>query len=156
MTGVDPLRLGEVRRRVAVVKSYLALEEPTDAHRKDHAEQLGLSVNQFLALVRAWREHGRAVAMSGAGAAKGTPSSQECQEPARGEQGGSGGCDREARARYVTRRDNPPGEEGVRRDPGQTALPQHDMEHGNGKPKVTRRGGAGRYRGVPVPRESSR
>lgn len=71
MAGVDPLRLGEVRRRVGVVKSYLSLRDPSDAHRRDHAEQLGLSVNQFLALVRAWREHGRAVAISCAGAAKG-------------------------------------------------------------------------------------
>jgi hypothetical protein len=73
MTGVDPLRLGEIRRRVGVVKSYLLLPEPSDADRKYHAEQLGLSVNQFLALVRAWREHGRAVAISCAGAAKGAP-----------------------------------------------------------------------------------
>jgi hypothetical protein len=73
MTGVDPLRLAEVRRRVAVVKSFIALTEPTDADRKTHAMELRLSVNQFLALVRAWREHGRAVAISCAGAAKGTP-----------------------------------------------------------------------------------
>lgn len=37
-----------------------------------HARSLGLSVNQFLALVRAWREHGRAVAISDTGAARGT------------------------------------------------------------------------------------
>ncbi len=73
MSGVDPLRINEVRRRVAVVKSYLTLTGPTDADKNTHAVQLGLSVNQFLALVRAWREHGRAVAISGAGAAKGTP-----------------------------------------------------------------------------------
>ncbi|UAJ11074.1 hypothetical protein [Polymorphobacter megasporae] len=73
MTGVNPLRLNEVRRRVSVVRDYIALRAPTDQDRIDHAAALGLSVNQFLALVRAWREHGKAVAISGAGAAKGVP-----------------------------------------------------------------------------------
>lgn len=72
MTGVNPLRIEEVRRRVVVVQDYLADTEPDDASRRRHAKSLGLSVNQFLALVRAWREHGRAVAISGAGAARGT------------------------------------------------------------------------------------
>lgn len=73
MTGVDPLRVEEVRRRIAVVLDYLAESAPDVASRRRHARSLGLSVNQFLALVRAWREHGRAVAISGAGAARGMP-----------------------------------------------------------------------------------
>jgi hypothetical protein len=73
LTGVDPLRINEVRRRVEVVKSYLEVPQPDENDRRRHAGMLGLSVNQFMALVRAWREHGRAVAMSGAGAARGTP-----------------------------------------------------------------------------------
>ncbi|MEA3051910.1 MAG: hypothetical protein QOG72_813 [Sphingomonadales bacterium] len=75
MTGVDPLRLGEVRRRVAAVKSYLRIRQPTDHDRRRHARALGLSGNQFLALVRAWKEHGRAAAIAGAGTARGTPRS---------------------------------------------------------------------------------
>lgn len=73
MAGVDPLRLRETRRRIAVVKSYIILEAPTDNDRTRHAAELRLSVNQFLALVRLWREYGRASAISCAGAAKGTP-----------------------------------------------------------------------------------
>ena len=73
LAGVDPLRINEVRRRVAVVRAYLAEPAPDERARRRHAALLGLSVSQFLALVRAWREHGRAVAMSGAGAARGKP-----------------------------------------------------------------------------------
>ena len=73
MTGVDPLRFAEVRRRVGAIREYLSLHEPTDDERATHAATLGLSVNQFMALVRAWREYGRASAISGAGAQKGTP-----------------------------------------------------------------------------------
>ena len=72
MTSVDLLRIGEVRRRLATVLDYLAKEMPNDASLTRHARSLGLSVNQFLALVRARRKHGRAVAISGAGAARGT------------------------------------------------------------------------------------
>ena len=73
LTGVDPLRIAEIRRRVAVVRSYLSLVEPDDSHRKAHARDLGLSVNQFLALVRAWSQNEEASALSGSGAAKGSP-----------------------------------------------------------------------------------
>lgn len=72
MTGVDPLRMAEVRRRVAAIKSYIALPAPDDRARRRHAKSLGLSVNQFLALVRVWRETGRANAVSGSGASRGT------------------------------------------------------------------------------------
>ena len=75
LTGVDPLRIEEVRRRVIAVKSYLRITEPTDQDRRRHAGELNLSVNQFLGLVRAWKEHGHAAAIAGAGAARGTPRS---------------------------------------------------------------------------------
>lgn len=68
MSGVDPLRWDEVRRRIAVVKSYLSLTNATDADRSDHATRLGLSANQFMALVRSWREHRSAAKVAGSGA----------------------------------------------------------------------------------------
>ncbi len=71
MTGVDPMRWAEVRRRVAVVKEFLAIPWPTDADRTKHAARLSLSVNQFYALVRAWQEYGRASAIAGSAATKG-------------------------------------------------------------------------------------
>ena len=72
MTGVDPLRRQEVRRRVAAVRSFAAIDAPTDVDRRAHADRLGLSVNQFLALVRAWREHGRAAALAASGKGRGS------------------------------------------------------------------------------------
>lgn len=71
MTGVDPMRWAEVRRRVAVVKDFLAISAPTEADRTSHAARLDLSVNQFYALVRAWQEYGRASAIAGSAATKG-------------------------------------------------------------------------------------
>ena len=73
LSGVDPLRLVEIRRRVAVVKSYLQIKAPNEADRRKHAFELDLSVNQFLALVRAWSQQQKASAISGAGTAKGSP-----------------------------------------------------------------------------------
>lgn len=73
MSGVDPMRYAEMRRRVSAVRSFLDIETPEDADRVRYAVELGLSVNQFLALVRTWREHGRASAISGSGASKGAP-----------------------------------------------------------------------------------
>ncbi|KHA65171.1 hypothetical protein [Sphingomonas sp. Ant20] len=74
MDGVDPLRWAEVRRRADVIRKYLAVEDADEVHRKEHARLLGLSPNQFMALVRAWREHeGRAARLAGSGAKRGAP-----------------------------------------------------------------------------------
>lgn len=75
LSGVDPLRREEVRRRVSVVKAFLALPAPGDADRRRHAEALNLSSNQFMALVRAWREHQRASSVAGSGSTRGNPRS---------------------------------------------------------------------------------
>ncbi|WCP14050.1 hypothetical protein sphantq_02492 [Sphingobium sp. AntQ-1] len=71
MSGVDPLRYDEVRRRVAVVKDYLALPLPTEADQKAHAVRLDLSINQFMALVRVWRDYRSAAKMAASGAHRG-------------------------------------------------------------------------------------
>lgn len=68
LSGVDPLRWDEVRRRVSVVKDYLSLPFPTNLDQKAHANQLDLSVNQFMALVRVWREYRSAARMAASGA----------------------------------------------------------------------------------------
>lgn len=74
MEGVDPLRWAEVRRRADVIRKYLAIDSADDVDRKEHAALLGLSSNQFMALVRAWREHeGRAARLAGSGARRGAP-----------------------------------------------------------------------------------
>ncbi len=71
MSGVDPLRRVEVRRRIGVIKDFIGIAKPNDADRKSHADRLELSVSQFLGLVRAWKEYGRPSAISGSGFTKG-------------------------------------------------------------------------------------
>lgn len=71
MSGVDPLRRAEVRRRIGVIKDFIGIAKPNDADRKSHADRLELSVSQFLGLVRAWKEYGRPSAISGSGFTKG-------------------------------------------------------------------------------------
>ncbi len=61
MSGVNPLRWAEVRRRIATVQSYLLLPDPTDQDRAEHAKSIGVSANQFIALVRSWRGNPRLV-----------------------------------------------------------------------------------------------
>ncbi|WP_206240463.1 hypothetical protein [Novosphingobium terrae] len=72
LSGVDAMRRPEARRRVGVVVDFLRIASPTDADRADHAAKLGLSVNQFSALVRAWRMHGSAAKLAGSGAHRGS------------------------------------------------------------------------------------
>ncbi|MEO7468783.1 MAG: hypothetical protein ABIV36_17345 [Sphingobium limneticum] len=71
MSGVDAMRRSEVRTRVGVVRAFLELASPSESDRRTHADLLGLSVNQFMALVRAWRMHGSPAKMAGAGGHRG-------------------------------------------------------------------------------------
>ena len=73
LTGVDPLRRAEVRRRVAVVRSFLTIMLPNDDDRRRHAQMLDLSVNQFKALVRAWLAHPSAGSVAQSGVSRGKP-----------------------------------------------------------------------------------
>lgn len=71
MSGVDPLRWAEIRRRVAVIKEFLTIRKPCDQDRQCYAHRLDLRTSQFMALVSAWREYGRASAIAGGGKEKG-------------------------------------------------------------------------------------
>lgn len=66
LTGVHPVRRAETLRRIAVIKSFIALGRSTRADAEHHAGLLGIGYNQFFLLVRAWLEHGRASALPGA------------------------------------------------------------------------------------------
>lgn len=68
LSGVAPLRRPETRRRVEAIRAYLGIDEPNDADRAAAAAGIGLGVQQFLSLVRAWTVHGEAVAIAKAGA----------------------------------------------------------------------------------------
>jgi hypothetical protein len=73
LSGVDPLRRDEVRRRIAVVKSFLALAASDDDDLRRHARKLELSTSQFKALVRAWRDYPSGSSMAQSGRSRGRP-----------------------------------------------------------------------------------
>jgi len=66
LTGVHPVRRAETLRRIAVIKSFIALGRSTRADADHHAALLGIGYNHFFVLLRAWLEHGRASALPGA------------------------------------------------------------------------------------------
>lgn len=55
LSGVDPVRWPEIRRRVAILDEFVALRRPSAGTRSRYAERLGLSGSQFLHLARVWR-----------------------------------------------------------------------------------------------------
>jgi hypothetical protein len=66
MSGVSPERRAEVRRRIGVVREYLAIDNPTRDDDTNYAALMGLHPAGFLRLVRIWRETGKASALPGA------------------------------------------------------------------------------------------
>lgn len=56
-SGVDPARVPEARRRIAAIRSYLALPKPTTADANRISKSVGLSRWTFVRLVRAWTEY---------------------------------------------------------------------------------------------------
>jgi hypothetical protein len=73
LSGVAPLRRAETRRRVGAIRAYLQIPEPTDADRAAAAASIGLGVQQFMSIVRAWTIHGEATAIAKAGVNAGAP-----------------------------------------------------------------------------------
>jgi hypothetical protein len=67
LSGVDPLRWGEIRRRVAVITDFLAIGKPTQRERDEHARRLGIGTKTFMRLVAIWRAHREARLLDGAG-----------------------------------------------------------------------------------------
>lgn len=73
LSGVDPRRWPEIRRRIDAIQGYIALGRRDGARRDEYAAQLGISPMMFLSLVKAWKEHGDAVRLSGSGLDRGRP-----------------------------------------------------------------------------------
>lgn len=73
LSGVAPLRRAETRRRIGAIRAYLQIAEPSDADRAAAAASIGLGVQQFMSLVRAWTIHREATAIAKAGANAGAP-----------------------------------------------------------------------------------
>lgn len=56
-SGVNPLRLPMALRRLAAIKKYLKLSNPTQQDTKEIAQSVGLSRSYFQTLVNAWLAH---------------------------------------------------------------------------------------------------
>lgn len=54
---VDPLRVPEARRRIAAIRSYLALAQPTTVDAIRIGRSIGLSRWRFVRLVAVWQAH---------------------------------------------------------------------------------------------------
>ncbi len=57
LSGVDPARVPEARRRIKAIRTYLALEKPTTADAVRIGKNVGLSRWRFVRLAAAWRVH---------------------------------------------------------------------------------------------------
>ncbi|GMN14870.1 hypothetical protein MTsPCn7_26500 [Altererythrobacter sp. MTPC7] len=68
LSGIDPRRWAEVRRRAAVVRDYLQKNQRDAASAKLAAGRLDLSVSQFAVLTRAFEIHRNHASLAGAGA----------------------------------------------------------------------------------------
>lgn len=55
LSGVDPARWPEIRRRIATLDEFIAYKRPAARLRRRYAKRLGLSESQFLHLARVWR-----------------------------------------------------------------------------------------------------
>lgn len=66
LTGVDPARWPEIRRRVEVLDEYIALWRPDAATRQEYADRLDMSASNLLTIARVWRLNRSAAALPGA------------------------------------------------------------------------------------------
>lgn len=66
LSGVDPVRVPEIRRRVAILDEYVALHRPSAEVRRTYADRMNLSVSQLYHLARVWRISRRAASIPGA------------------------------------------------------------------------------------------
>lgn len=57
LSGIDPLRLAEVRRRIDILNRFGALKRPTGAQSDAFAAEMGTSKPQFYRLAKLWRLH---------------------------------------------------------------------------------------------------
>lgn len=69
MSGVDPVRWAEVRRRIRVIEKFHSSDRTEEAAR-EAADDLGISINQFRRLERVWRVHRQASLIAKSGASR--------------------------------------------------------------------------------------
>lgn len=71
LSGVDPTRWDETRRRVAILREWCAKKRHPRSECDEAAAKMGVSVGQFVRLVAVWKTHGDAVRVSGANRRRG-------------------------------------------------------------------------------------
>lgn len=76
LTGVDPARWPEIRRRVAILDQYVKLWRPAEEVRKKYAKRMGLALSTFMAIARIWRENRSASSIPGARASNSLPTAR--------------------------------------------------------------------------------
>lgn len=80
LSGVDPRRWPEIRRRVAIIKEWIATGRHSKQEGAEYADRMGLSYKQFMRLVSAWKKHRNPEELAGTGGRRGTP--RESRMPA--------------------------------------------------------------------------
>jgi len=66
LSGVDPTRWPEIRRRVTILDEYCAIPERTQRSRRAYAERLGIGEAHFSALAQIWRDRRNPADLPGA------------------------------------------------------------------------------------------
>lgn len=66
LSGVEPARWPEIRRRVAILDEFVAIHRAPKAVRAAFASRMGISESQFMMLARVWRTSRRAADIPGA------------------------------------------------------------------------------------------
>lgn len=66
LSGVDPTRWPEIRRRVAILDEYCAIPERTQRSRRAFARRLGIGEAHFSSLAQIWRERRNPADLPGA------------------------------------------------------------------------------------------
>lgn len=67
LSGVAPVRWQEMRRRVAALRRFVAINEPSVAEHAAAAAEAGLGIDHFDRLARSWRIHQDPARLNGAG-----------------------------------------------------------------------------------------
>lgn len=64
--GVDPARIGEVKRRIAVLRQYLEIDRPLGSDAEAAAREIGVGIGSFYTLLRTWKRTKRPADLPGA------------------------------------------------------------------------------------------
>lgn len=55
LSGIDPMRRAEARRRIAILDDYLAIQNPAHSQTEAAARKMGVKLSRFYEIVQRWR-----------------------------------------------------------------------------------------------------